>query len=898
MSRRVLVACNTAPAFDQDSGSKRVAGLLELLGDLGWAVVMTAQHEGRHTRFARTLGRRGVPVFDGAYSDITAILSSSDFELAILVSWPVAELYLPYLRRLSPTTRVLVDSVDLHFLREMRRILGNSSATPRLLDDDYLTEFSGEINTYVAADAVLTVSEKESALLEDASGGAVQALVVPDFEEQPFFATPPAERSGILFFGSYFHSPNVDALYWMLHDILPRLDPQLLAAHPLYLAGAGLPDELHALARANPSVRVVGWAPSLDPYLERLRCMVAPLRYGAGTKRKLVQALSAGLPSVTTTVGAEGLDLIGECHALIADDAEGMADALSRVLTDDALAARLACAGQDHLSQRHAPAAARTALAHAIATVTSRPPKPALLAEHDAPLDRYRRLSLMSYVRQQSLQVRTNEILRERIPGDAKVLVVNDGIDEWLYLDGKTAVPFPRRLSEEPAGGGVAVIERLERERASGAQLLLLPPTASGWLDEAPEVAQYLERRFRRLSAEADTTVIFDLRDVVDDVRLIAFYLPQFHPIPENDAWWGKGFTEWVNVAKAKPRFPNHQQPRMPADLGYYDLRLPEVREAQAALAREYGIHGFCYYHYWFAGEQLLQLPFEQVLRSGEPDFPFALCWDNQPWSRGSGGAREILQDQTYSREDDLAHIQALLPALADARAIRIRDKPILLVQRADSLPNPQRTAELWRAEVARAGLPGIELLAVEAIGSEGRDVTRMGFDGAVLYQPRFPHLSLAPKLETGNAAMQVFDYPRAWRALDGHPRPDYRHFETVFPGWDDTPRRGQHGSVVHETTPEEYEQWLRRKVTRARGRSDAEERIVFINAWNKWGHGCYLEPDDLHGCGYLEATRRALYLDARDYRAVDEDRDESDAAEEGLLGTVRAALRDVRKPH
>jgi glycosyltransferase involved in cell wall biosynthesis len=870
-----------------------------LLGDLGWEVIMTAQHEGRHVRFAQTLGRRGVPVLDGAYGDVPTVLSNSEFELAILVTWPVAELYLPYLRRLSPATKILVDSLDLHFLREMRRMLGGGSAPSRLLDEEFLTEFAGEINAYVAADAVLTVSEKEAALLEDASGGGVQALVVPDFEDQQFFATLPSERSGILFFGSYFHSPNVDALDWMLRDILPHLDPELLATHPLYLVGAGLPAELQALARTSPSVRVVGWVPSLDPYLERMRCMVAPLRYGAGTKRKLIQALSAGLPIVTTAVGAEGLELVGGEHALIADDAEELAAALSNVLTNDALAASLACAGHRHLTHRHAWSHARAALARAIETVGSRPPKPALFVEHEAPLDRYNRHSLMAYVRQQSLQVRTSEILRESVPDDARVLVVNDGIDEWLYLDGKTAVPFPRRLSEEPADAGVAAIDRLERERADGADILLLPPTAVGWLNEAPEAAQYLERRFTRLSAEGDTTVIFDLRDErppVDDVRLIAFYLPQFQRIPEIDAWWGRGASEWINVGKAKPLFPGHEQPRVPTELGYYDLRLPDVREAQAALAREHGIHGFCYYHYWFEGKQLLEQPFEQVLRSGEPDFPFALCWANEPWSRHRDGAEEILQAQTYSREDDLAHIRALLPALADPRAIRIYDKPIFLVYRADTLPHPQRTAELWREEVVRAGLPGVELLAVETVWSEGWDVTRMGFDGSVLFQPHFAQLLRTPKLATGNAAARVFDYSRVWQASEGYSLPPYRHFETVFPGWDDSPRRGEQGIVVAEATPEAYERWLRRKIARARRRSDAEERIVFVNAWNKWGEGCYLEPDDLYGRGYLEATRRALYLDAYDGIDGDDGEDEVDDARRDLVRMMRSALRRVQR--
>ena len=188
------------------------------------------------------------------------------------------------------------------------------------------------------------------------------------------------------------------------------------------------------------------------------------------------------------------------------------------------------------------------------------------------------------------------------------------------------------------------------------------------------------------------------------DIRPIAFYLPQFHPTPENDEWWGKGFTEWTNVTKARPLFPGHYQPQLPADMGFYDLRLPEAREAQAALAREYGIHGFCYYHYWFNGRRILERPFNEVLASGKPDFPFCLCWANENWTRvWDGGEKNVLLEQKYSHEDDLAHIESLIPAFRDERYIRIDGKPLFLVYRTGLLPNPARTAEIWREAAKRA---------------------------------------------------------------------------------------------------------------------------------------------------------------------------------------------------
>ncbi len=343
-------------------------------------------------------------------------------------------------------------------------------------------------------------------------------------------------------------------------------------------------------------------------------------------------------------------------------------------------------------------------------------------------------------------------------------------------------------------------------------------------------------------------------------VRLIAFYLPQFHPIPENDAWWGKGFTEWTNVVKAQPLFSGHLQPSRPADLGYYDLRLPESRAAQAELARAHGIHGFCYYHYWFEGKQLLERPFNEVLTSGEPDLPFCLCWANEPWSRRwDGSEQDVLQAQRYSAEDDEAHMVSLLPALQDSRAITVDDKPLFLIYQARVLPDPSRTTQLWRQMVADAGLKGVYLVAVETGWDAGWDATQVGFDAKVLFQPQFSVLKTLPRMVVhGKDHLQVYDYDSAWPIL-ANPEPvAYTRYDTVFPSWDNSPRTGDRAVVVHGSTSRAYEAWLRVAIERAK-RRPADHQIIFINAWNEWAEGCHLEPDTQQGKAYLEATRRAL---------------------------------------
>ncbi len=346
--------------------------------------------------------------------------------------------------------------------------------------------------------------------------------------------------------------------------------------------------------------------------------------------------------------------------------------------------------------------------------------------------------------------------------------------------------------------------------------------------------------------------------------KLIAFYLPQYHPIRENDEWWGKGFTEWTNVVKAKPLFRGHHQPDLPADLGFYDLRLPEAREAQADLARQYGIHGFCYYHYWFNGRRLLERPFNEVLASGRPGFPFCLCWANEHWTRRWDGAElQILMAQTYSVQDDLNHIRWLLKAFEDHRYIRVEGKPLFLVYRAGDLPYASQTAESWRKEAIKAGIGDIFLCTVESNFKGSRvDPALIGFDAAVEFQPSWARPSFIQRawerLLREVSSKGRLNYSELVEQALQAPNPPYRRFRCVTPSWDNTPRRRTTPFVLVGSCPEKYAEWLEAVIRHSQPVASGD-KLVFVNAWNEWAEGNHLEPCQRWGRAYLEATRGVL---------------------------------------
>ena len=361
-------------------------------------------------------------------------------------------------------------------------------------------------------------------------------------------------------------------------------------------------------------------------------------------------------------------------------------------------------------------------------------------------------------------------------------------------------------------------------------------------------------------------------------VRLIAFYLPQFHPIPENDEWWGPGFTEWNNVRSAGPGFRTHHQPRVPGQLGYYDLRSPETRQAQAKLAAEHGIHGFCYYHYWFNGKQLLDLPFSEVLDSGSPDFPFCLCWANENWTRAWDGLeREILIAQDYETYDVEQHVDSLVPAFLDHRYIRVDGKPLFLIYRADQIPDLSRVVERFRQRADRNGIPELHLCAVRntQYALSPAETLASGFDAMVDFQPNSRQLSLYKKTSVEMArrliaelldmlghpsasALRRINYERFVEAVMTTPRPEEKTYPCVFPGWDNSARRSTGATIIQNDSPGDFGRFLDHAIRQV-GDFPGEEQLVFINAWNEWAEGCYLEPDQRHDLAFLRQVLEAV---------------------------------------
>ena len=379
--------------------------------------------------------------------------------------------------------------------------------------------------------------------------------------------------------------------------------------------------------------------------------------------------------------------------------------------------------------------------------------------------------------------------------------------------------------------------------------------------------------------------------------RVIAFYLPQFHPIPENDKWWGKGFTEWTNVAKAKPLFKGHYQPHIPSDLGFYDLRMPEIRQQQADLAREAGIEGFCYWHYWMGGgRMLLERPFQEVLKSGAPDFPFCLGWangnwSNRSWSTGNFMKKDsVLMEQTYGHDDYIKHFEYVLPAFKDSRYITVEDKPLFYIHDPETIPEINEFINLWRDLAKKNGLKGIYFvgrtnnLVFREIGKgkhgkyvvpyEGIEkdlcnhILGMGFDAVNtrgLYRAEYKlegkfssafrkfyyhifKVGLLKKFKQADINKHIYTSEDGWENV--HP--------TILPGFDRSPRAGKMAVIYTDSTPEVFKEQIIHALDIVKDK-EPEKRILFLQAWNEWAEGNHMEPDLKYGHGYLDALKEII---------------------------------------
>jgi glycosyltransferase involved in cell wall biosynthesis len=499
MKPRVLVAHLRMPETDRDRGSGRVDAMIRFLIDAGWAVTFLAAEDGPDPRHAARLRQLGVAAHAGPDTAVD-VVRDGDFDLALVSFWEVAATLIPILREHSPRTRIIVDSHDVHFLREARRWFGLAGR----IDASVGTTMVAELNTYRAADAVLAVSAKEAALLGDFLGAdRVHDITLGEAASRS--PIPFEQRRGLLFVGNFRHLPNGEAVEYLCKDVLPRLDPALLAAHPLTVIGNRLDAKIRGFAHGLPGVQMVGWVPSVEPYLCRARVAVAPLLHGAGVKGKVIEAMMTGTPVVTTPIGAEGLDLVAGVHAMVCSDPADIAAAITRLLVDGQAWQRMAAAARDAVAPAQDLAAVRARFERILSSVLSTP----------APgVDGFRhgRTRLEAYragVASARASMRTSAD-----PGSV-VLVASHGDDDLLALEGRIGVHFPQDRDGGWAGyhpvDSESAIRHLEALREQGAGYFALPSGQFWWLHFYGKLARHLEERYRRVHSDGDA-IVYDLR--------------------------------------------------------------------------------------------------------------------------------------------------------------------------------------------------------------------------------------------------------------------------------------------------------------------------------------------------------------------------------------------------
>jgi len=516
--KRVLVVAPRAPDYDRGSGSQRVFDFVDFLQDAGWSVTFAAggwclksvpPRIRLDERYADVLQQRGIPTYAGLNDRTRAMIAESRFDLAVLAYFHVAESWMPSIRSLSPSTRIIVDNLDLNFVRTARQRFQQRERLGEIgmLDAEYGTEMIRELNVYAAADVVLAVSQKEADLVNDLTAEPTLTYTVPDGDELEASTIPFGERKGILFLGTFLHPPNLDAATYLCTMILPQLDPHLTIEHPVSLVGDGLDRVERGFQPMD--VRMVGWVPSVVPYLERARVTVMPLPYGAGTKRKVIHSLMVGTPAVATAMAAEGLDLRDGEHFLLAEDPVTFARSITRLLQDEELWHRLCRQGREHMRAARSRETTRQRFLGAVDLALGRQPKSS---------DRARCLELhRPGMNRPELVQRVRRAVRACVPRSATVLVVSRGDDDLLNLDGRRAWHFLRSNDSNWAGRnplhGTEAVRQLEDLRAEGADFLLIPSPAFWWLEYYKTFAEYLKANCRMVACHKDDCMIFSLHE-------------------------------------------------------------------------------------------------------------------------------------------------------------------------------------------------------------------------------------------------------------------------------------------------------------------------------------------------------------------------------------------------
>jgi glycosyltransferase involved in cell wall biosynthesis len=508
----VAICSPVLPEFDRESGSRRLFHHVTMLRQSGWQVSYVTENPHGEERYVGALEQSGCPVYRGFDPKVDALFSLGRVDVAIVAFWYLAEQQMRRIRSLSTSTRIVVDSIDLHFLREARRLLAKDAApAPRLpLNAQYTDEFAREISAYAQADAVLTVSQKEADLINDFLG-TDRAFQVADAESLSPASTPVRDRRGLLFVGNFRHRPNLDAVEHLFRDIVPKLDQETLAQHPLTIVGNGLTEKVRALAEGHEHVRMVGWVPSLAPYYARARACIVPLTYGAGTKRKVIEALMSGVPTVSTSVGIEGLEVVDGEHVLVADDPGEFAQRVERLLSDARLWRRLSANGAAAMQASHGWSSAQAQLLSVLQRVENRPePSPAWSPTRE---------HMTAY---ESAVADLTLWLRDALPGDASVAVATKGDDRLLALGGRRATHLPGDGSGGYAGyhpaSSVDLLSEIGTWTAQGGDHLVIPATSSWWLEHYTHFSAALAKNWVNLCAPAELGHVFRYQFRRDDV--------------------------------------------------------------------------------------------------------------------------------------------------------------------------------------------------------------------------------------------------------------------------------------------------------------------------------------------------------------------------------------------